>query len=117
MFSVSKSITQELNDISSAFGAIDQSYCYAGLKKKANTTRDQDKAAFDEVTYAYASTLTARFVVRSTLKGAAPQLVDLSEPAGHACGRADLPQRDLRGLQGQPAAAAGRTRAPVPADP
>ena len=34
LFSVSKSITQELNDISSAFGAIDQSYCYAGLKKK-----------------------------------------------------------------------------------
>lgn len=34
LFSVSKSITQELNDLSSAFGAIDQSYCYAGLKKK-----------------------------------------------------------------------------------
>lgn len=33
LFSVSKSITQELNDLSSAFGAIDQSFCYAGLKK------------------------------------------------------------------------------------
>lgn len=34
LHSVSKSITQELNDVASAFGAIDQSYCYAGLKKK-----------------------------------------------------------------------------------
>lgn len=42
-----------------------------------------------------AGTLTARFVVRSTLKGAAPQLIELSEPAGHACGRA------LTGVRGR----------------
>jgi len=33
LHSVSKSIVQELNDVASAFGAIDQSYCFAGLKK------------------------------------------------------------------------------------
>ena len=34
LHSVSKSIVQELNDVGSAFGAIDQSYCFAGLKKQ-----------------------------------------------------------------------------------
>ena len=33
LHAVAKSITQELNDISSAFGAIDQSYAYRGLQK------------------------------------------------------------------------------------
>lgn len=30
---VAKSITQEFNDLASAFGALDQSYCFAGLQK------------------------------------------------------------------------------------
>ena len=33
LHAVTKSITQELNDVSSAFGAIDQSYQYRGLVK------------------------------------------------------------------------------------
>lgn len=33
LHAVSKSITQELNDVSSAFGAIDQSFSYNGLAK------------------------------------------------------------------------------------
>jgi Flp pilus assembly pilin Flp len=34
LHSVSKSVVQELNDVASAFGAIDQSFCFGGLKKK-----------------------------------------------------------------------------------
>lgn len=34
LFSVSKSVTQELNDLAGAFGALDQSYCVAGLSKQ-----------------------------------------------------------------------------------
>lgn len=33
LHAVSKSVTQELNDISNAIGAVDQSYAYTGLKK------------------------------------------------------------------------------------
>jgi len=33
LHSVAKSITMELNDLASAFGAINQSYSYKGLKK------------------------------------------------------------------------------------
>jgi hypothetical protein len=33
LHSVSKSVVQELNDVASAFGAIDQSYCFNGLQK------------------------------------------------------------------------------------
>ena len=33
LHAVSKSVTQELNDLSSAFGAVDQSYHYKGLHK------------------------------------------------------------------------------------
>ena len=32
LHAVSKSVVQELNDVASAFGAIDQSYCYNGLQ-------------------------------------------------------------------------------------
>lgn len=34
LHAVAKSITMELNDVANAFGAIDQSYSYKGLKKK-----------------------------------------------------------------------------------
>lgn len=33
LHAVAKSVTMELNDISNAFGALDQSYCYKGLEK------------------------------------------------------------------------------------
>lgn len=33
LHAVAKSVTQEMNDLSSAFGAIDQSYSYNGLQK------------------------------------------------------------------------------------
>jgi hypothetical protein len=33
LHAVAKSVTQELNDLSSAFGALDQSYSYKGLAK------------------------------------------------------------------------------------
>jgi len=33
LHAVAKSVTQELNDLSSAFGAIDQTFAYKGLKK------------------------------------------------------------------------------------
>ena len=39
LHSVAKSVTQELNDVASAFGAIDQSYCYSGLEKKQHNTK------------------------------------------------------------------------------
>lgn len=47
LHAVAKSVTMELNDISNAFGAINQSYFYKGLKKpyhasvKGSAFRDQ----------------------------------------------------------------------------
>ncbi|MCH8840979.1 MAG: hypothetical protein IH831_09980 [Planctomycetes bacterium] len=39
LHSVAKSVAQELNDVASAFGAIDQTYCYSGLAKKRHHTK------------------------------------------------------------------------------
>ncbi len=46
LHAVAKSVTQELNDLSSAFGAIDQSYCYNGLRKDWHSK--VEGSAFDD---------------------------------------------------------------------
>jgi len=47
LHSVSKSVTQELNDVASAFGAIDQSFCYGGLKKKRHHAEVSGSGFYD----------------------------------------------------------------------